>query len=76
MAVDRHLLEHDHGDVDAHVEMIAAEFRKGFEAVARIPPPAITVFGSARTDVDEPEYARARACGRALAEAGFAVVTG
>ena len=48
----------------------------GFEAVDRIPRPAATVFGSARTGRGTPEYEQARACGRALAEAGFAVVTG
>jgi uncharacterized protein (TIGR00730 family) len=48
----------------------------GFEAVDRIPRPAATVFGSARTPRSDEEYAHARACGRALAEAGFAVVTG
>jgi uncharacterized protein (TIGR00730 family) len=76
VAVDRRILEHDHGDVASHVEMIAGEFRKGFDAVAQIPPPAVTVFGSARTGHSEEEYEQARACGRALAEAGFAVVTG
>jgi uncharacterized protein (TIGR00730 family) len=48
----------------------------GFEAVDRIPRPAATVFGSARTPRSDEEYEQARACGRALAEAGFAVVTG
>jgi len=48
----------------------------GFEAVDRIPRPAATVFGSARTKPGSEEYEQARACGRALAEAGFAVVTG
>jgi uncharacterized protein (TIGR00730 family) len=56
--------------------MIAAEFRKGFAAVEQIPPPAVTVFGSARTDRRDADYEQARACGRALAEAGFAVITG
>ena len=45
---DRRILEHEHGDIAAHVEMIAGEFRKGFEAVDQIPRPAVTVFGSAR----------------------------
>jgi uncharacterized protein (TIGR00730 family) len=76
VAVDRHILEHDHRDNEAHVAMIAAEFRKGFAAVEQIPRPAATVFGSARTAPGSPEYEQARACGRALAEAGFAVVTG
>jgi uncharacterized protein (TIGR00730 family) len=73
---DRRILEHEHGDIAAHVEMIAGEFRKGFEAVDRIPRPAVTVFGSARIGADNPDYDRARECGRLLAEAGFAVITG
>ena len=76
MAVDRRILEHDDRDIEGHVELIAEELRRGFEAVERIPRPAATVFGSARTPRDNPEYEQARACGRALAEAGFAVVTG
>src|SRR5262249_28747835 len=44
--------------------------------VELLPRPAVTVFGSARTARSDPEYEQARACGRALAEAGFAVVTG
>jgi uncharacterized protein (TIGR00730 family) len=73
---DRGILEHARGDNAAHVEMIAGEFRKGFEAVDRIPRPAVTVFGSARIGADDPDYERARECGRLLAEAGFAVITG
>ena len=76
MAVDRRILEHDDRDIEQHVELIAEELRMGFEAVDRIPRPAATVFGSARTGRGTPEYEQARACGRALAEAGFAVVTG
>jgi uncharacterized protein (TIGR00730 family) len=76
VAVDRRILEHDQGDVDSHIEMIAAEFRKGYAAVEQIPPPAVTVFGSARTARSDAEYEQARSCGRALAEAGFAVITG
>ena len=38
--------------------------------------PAVTVFGSARFDEDHRYYAMAREVGRALAEAGYAVVTG
>ena len=76
MAVDRSILEHDHGEAEAHVAMIAGEFRKGFAAVEQIPRPAVTVFGSARTPWTDGEYEQARACGRAFAEAGFAVVTG
>jgi uncharacterized protein (TIGR00730 family) len=36
----------------------------------------VTVFGSARTDPDEPVYAMARDFGRNLAESGYMVITG
>jgi hypothetical protein len=36
----------------------------------------VSVFGSARTPEDHPDYALARATGRRLAEAGLAVITG
>ena len=37
---------------------------------------AITVFGSARTNPDDPYYAQAEELGRKLSEAGYAVITG
>ena len=73
---DRQILEHERGDLDGHIGMIAEEFRKGFEAVDRIKRPAATVFGSARIGVGTAEYEQAFTCGHLLAEAGFAVVTG
>jgi len=54
---------------------ILAEFVEGFDAMANVGP-AITVFGSARTRPDDPVYELARAIGRGLAEAGYAVITG
>ncbi|MCK2213051.1 TIGR00730 family Rossman fold protein [Actinomadura sp. ATCC 31491] len=54
---------------------IQAEFVEGFGQLAELPP-AVTVFGSARTPADTPEYTMGRALGRALAEAGYAVITG
>jgi uncharacterized protein (TIGR00730 family) len=54
---------------------IQAEFVEGFGALAELPR-AVTVFGSARTPRDHPEYATGRALGTALAEAGYAVITG
>ncbi|MFD4456677.1 TIGR00730 family Rossman fold protein [Nocardia sp. NPDC058480] len=54
---------------------IQAEFVEGFGALAEIPP-AVTVFGSARTGPDHPEYVAGKAIGTALTEAGFAVITG
>jgi uncharacterized protein (TIGR00730 family) len=54
---------------------IQAEFVEGFGGLAELPR-AVTVFGSARTPRDHPEYALGRQLGGALAEAGFAVITG
>jgi uncharacterized protein (TIGR00730 family) len=54
---------------------IQSEFVEGFGALAELGP-AISVFGSARTARSDPLYDVGVAVGRALAEAGFAVVTG
>jgi uncharacterized protein (TIGR00730 family) len=54
---------------------IQAEFVEGFGALAELGP-AISVFGSARTPRDHPEYAMAEQLGAALVNAGFAVITG
>ena len=54
---------------------IQAEFIEGFGALAELGP-AISVFGSARTKPDDPSYAKGEQVGRALAEAGFGVITG
>ncbi|TVL93985.1 TIGR00730 family Rossman fold protein [Streptomyces sp. SAJ15] len=54
---------------------IQSEFVEGFGALAELGR-AISVFGSARTPRDAPEYQAGVRIGRALAEAGFAVITG
>ncbi|CAM2794391.1 TIGR00730 family Rossman fold protein [Prescottella defluvii] len=54
---------------------IQSEFIEGFGALAEVPR-AVTVFGSARTGEDTSEYALARELGTALAQAGYAVITG
>jgi uncharacterized protein (TIGR00730 family) len=54
---------------------IQSEFIEGFGTLAELPP-AISVFGSARTPVDSPEYEMGVQLGRGLAEAGWAVITG
>jgi uncharacterized protein (TIGR00730 family) len=54
---------------------IERELAFGFDELGEIGP-AICVFGSARTRADAPEYALARQVGRAIGEAGFAVITG
>ena len=57
------------------VMRIQSEFVEGFGALAELPS-AISVFGSARTKPDSPEYEAGVRLGRALVEAGFAVITG
>jgi uncharacterized protein (TIGR00730 family) len=54
---------------------IQGEFVHGINALADVGA-AIAVFGSARFDQDHPMYEAARGMGKALAEAGFAVITG
>lgn len=54
---------------------IQSEFVNGFGALAELPD-AVSVFGSARTRPGDPVYEQAVELGRALTEAGYAVVTG
>jgi uncharacterized protein (TIGR00730 family) len=63
-----------HGD-PWRVMRIQSEFVEGFGALAEVGP-AVSVFGSARTKPDHPDYALAEAVGRGLVEAGYAVITG
>src|SRR5205807_8422321 len=57
------------------IREIASEFARGFAKLAGIGP-AVTVFGSARTPLDHPDYALAREVGARLGRAGYAVITG
>jgi uncharacterized protein (TIGR00730 family) len=77
---DQHLLD-GRGPTDwVHTDpwrvlRIQSEFVEGFGSLAELGP-AISVFGSARTQADDPHYAVAEEAGRKLVEAGFAVITG
>jgi uncharacterized protein (TIGR00730 family) len=76
---DRKLLDEPHETPDElreHTASIAEEFYGGFQAVARIDRPAVSVFGSTRIHVGSAEYAAARETGRLFGEAGWAVITG
>ena len=55
---------------------IIAEFVQGFDALSTVSRPLVTVFGSARTAEDHPEYKLTREIARRLAEHGYGVVTG
>ncbi|AHG87595.1 Conserved hypothetical protein CHP00730 [Gemmatirosa kalamazoonensis] len=57
------------------VMRIMGEFIEGFDTLSSVER-GVTVFGSARTGPDDPQYEAAVEVGRLLADAGFTVVTG
>jgi uncharacterized protein (TIGR00730 family) len=54
---------------------IMGEFIEGFDTLASIRK-GVTIFGSARTHPDDPQYIAAQECARILASAGYAIITG
>jgi uncharacterized protein (TIGR00730 family) len=54
---------------------ILSEFVEGFDTLSDLPP-AVSVFGSARAKPGSPECELAEELGRALANAGYVVITG
>jgi uncharacterized protein (TIGR00730 family) len=54
---------------------IMGEFIEGFDTLAQIKR-GVSIFGSARTHPDDPQYQAAQEVARLLAEAGFAIITG
>jgi uncharacterized protein (TIGR00730 family) len=73
---DRRILQADDYAERLHVKRIADEFFQGFETVADIAKPAVTIFGSARVREGHPAYTAAIETGKRFARAGFTVVTG
>jgi uncharacterized protein (TIGR00730 family) len=57
------------------VMRIMAELIEGFDTLAGVEK-GVSIFGSARTGPDDPQYEAARETSRLLAEAGFAIITG
>jgi uncharacterized protein (TIGR00730 family) len=57
------------------VDRIAEELKLGFRTLSPIGK-AVSIFGSARTSPDDPEYRFARETARCLGEHGFAIITG
>lgn len=77
---DEQLLESPRGDEFTHTDAwrvfrIMGEFVQGFEELASITR-GISIFGSARTSPDNPDYQAARETAALLAREGFAVITG
>ena len=77
---DEQLLETPTQDEFTHTDTwrvfrIMGEFVEGFDDLATITR-GVSIFGSARTKPDNPEYSAAKETGALLAQAGFAVITG
>ncbi len=60
---------------EQRLRRIDDELQRGFEALSGLGC-AVSVFGSARTPTDAPEYALARTVAERLGQAGYAVITG
>lgn len=54
---------------------IQSEFVQGFDALGDLGP-AVTIFGSARTKHDDPQYIATVETARLIGEAGFNIITG
>jgi uncharacterized protein (TIGR00730 family) len=54
---------------------IMSELIQGFDTLASVEK-GVSVFGSARTGPDDPQYRAAQETARLLAEAGFSIITG
>jgi uncharacterized protein (TIGR00730 family) len=77
---DEQLLESPGPDEFTHTDTwrvfrIMGEFVEGFDELATLTR-AISIFGSARTHSDDPDYKSAQETAALLAKAGFGVITG
>ena len=63
------------GDDPERIDRIGTEFAVAFHAMADVTK-AVSLFGSARTPVDSPEYNLARTVAAQLGTAGFTIITG
>jgi hypothetical protein len=66
---------HEDGADGWRVFRIMAEFVEGFETMAKVGK-AVSIFGSARTNPEDPYYKAAEETARLLTKANFAVITG
>ncbi|MGB1317615.1 MAG: TIGR00730 family Rossman fold protein [Flavobacteriales bacterium] len=77
--IERALEQKDWGEIKSkdswQIFKIMAEFVEGFETLARIGP-CVSIFGSARTKPENPNYALAEDIAFKLAHKGFGIITG
>ena len=62
-------------DDATRIERISEELRTGFRALSHVGK-AVSIFGSARTPEDDPQYMAARELGAMLGRRGFSIITG
>ncbi|XCN73307.1 MAG: TIGR00730 family Rossman fold protein [Candidatus Electrothrix aestuarii] len=55
---------------------ILAEFVEGFDTLSSLGCPAVSIFGSARTEEDHQDYQLARTIAAKLSENGYGIITG
>ncbi|OQX59576.1 MAG: Rossman fold protein, TIGR00730 family [Helicobacteraceae bacterium 4484_230] len=72
--VKRYVQDIKSGDVWS-VFKIIADFVKGFDELGDLGP-SVSIFGSARTDKDDPYYKKAESLAKMLGERGFNIITG
>ncbi len=65
----------NHGD-SWRMFRIISEFVEGFDTLSAIKRPSVTIYGSARTAEDHPDYQKAREIAHILAELGYGIITG
>ncbi len=59
----------------ARLDLIRREFERGFRALSHVDK-GVSIFGSARTPRDHPDYQDARLVARDLGSNGFTIITG
>ncbi len=55
---------------------ILSEFVEGFDTLSTVKRPSVSIYGSARTSEDHPDYQMAREIARKLSEHGYGIITG
>lgn len=72
---ERYLVDELTANESWRIFRIMAEFIEGFEVLSKIPP-AVSIFGSARTHPDDSDYKKTEETAAKLVKKGYAIVTG
>ncbi len=73
---NQYSLDNSHIEDSWRMFRIMSEFVEGFDTLSSIKQPGVTIYGSARTPEDHPDYQLARTIAAQLAELGYAIITG